>query len=55
MTPLHRKLELSDPRHPSNDVKYMGIDLSTLPTGESLKDTIERFLPYWKDTRLNPK
>ena len=44
------KLELSDPRHPSNDVKYMGIDLSTLPTGESLKDTIERFLPYWKDT-----
>ncbi len=43
------KLELSDPRHPSNDVKYMGIDLSTLPTGESLKDTIERFLPYWKE------
>ena len=41
-------LELSDPRHPSNDSKYKGISPSDLPTGESLKDTIERFIPYWK-------
>lgn len=41
-------LELSDPRHPSNDKKYEGIDPKDLPTGESLKDTINRFIPYWK-------
>ena len=41
-------LELSDPRHPSNDSKYKGISPSDLPTGESLKDTIERFIPCWK-------
>lgn len=41
-------LDLSDKRHPSNDPKYKGMDASTLPVGESLKDTIERFIPYWQ-------
>ena len=44
------KLEIADPRHPSSDAKYRDIDPAALPTGESLKDTIERFLPYWKAT-----
>lgn len=42
------KLELSDPRHPRNDPKYKDLDPSLLPTGESLKDTIARCIPYWQ-------
>ncbi len=41
-------LEVSDPRHPSHDSKYKHIDPNDLPRGESLKDTINRFIPYWK-------
>ena len=41
-------LEPSDPRHPSNDSRYKGVAPRELPRGESLKDTIERFIPYWK-------
>jgi 2,3-bisphosphoglycerate-dependent phosphoglycerate mutase len=39
-------LELSDPRHPATDPRYVGID--TLPGTESLKTTLERVLPYWQ-------
>ncbi len=42
------KLDLSDPRHPANDPKYAGMDPKSLPVGESLKDTIARFVPYWQ-------
>lgn len=42
------QLSLDDPRHPKNDPKYAGFDPKTLPTGESLKDTIARFIPYWQ-------
>lgn len=41
-------LELTDARHPSNDSKYKNIDPKLLPVGESLKETIERFIPFWK-------
>jgi len=41
-------LELNDPRHPSLDPKYKSLDPKTLPLGESLKDTIDRFIPFWK-------
>jgi 2,3-bisphosphoglycerate-dependent phosphoglycerate mutase len=41
-------LESSDLRHPSHDLKYKKIDPKSLPTGESLKDTINRFIPYWQ-------
>jgi 2,3-bisphosphoglycerate-dependent phosphoglycerate mutase len=36
-----------DPRHPSRDPRYAGLSKSDLPLTESLKDTVERFLPYW--------
>src|SRR5262245_34436775 len=39
-----------DPRHPSHDVRYASLDPKDLPNTESLKDTIDRFLPYWHDT-----
>jgi len=41
-------LELADPRHPSNDLKYKNINPKELPVGESLRNTIERFIPFWK-------
>jgi len=40
-------LDPSDPRHPSHDRRYAGLSPTELPTAESLKDTIARFLPYW--------
>jgi 2,3-bisphosphoglycerate-dependent phosphoglycerate mutase len=36
-----------DPRHPSHDRRYAGLSRSELPLTESLKQTVERFLPYW--------
>jgi 2,3-bisphosphoglycerate-dependent phosphoglycerate mutase len=35
-----------DPRHPRNDPKYANLHPDDLPATESLKNTIERFLPY---------
>lgn len=40
-------LALSDPRHPKNDPRYAHLSPEHLPATESLKDTVERFLPYW--------
>ncbi|MFP5520283.1 MAG: 2,3-diphosphoglycerate-dependent phosphoglycerate mutase [Bdellovibrionia bacterium] len=42
-------MEESDPRHPKNDPRYSQIPKNLLPTGESLKDTVARFLPLWND------
>lgn len=39
-----------DPRHPSHDRRYADIPKEELPLAESLKDTIDRFLPYWHGT-----
>jgi 2,3-bisphosphoglycerate-dependent phosphoglycerate mutase len=47
-------LELSDPRHPRFDARYEGIDVAELPSAESLKDTLERVLPYWH-SRIAPE
>ncbi len=43
-------LTIDDERHPSRDLRYKGLKSSELPLGESLKDTIARFLPYWHET-----
>jgi 2,3-bisphosphoglycerate-dependent phosphoglycerate mutase len=43
-------LTLTDPRHPSHDPRYAGLDPKDLPLTESLKDTVARFLPYWHET-----
>jgi len=39
-----------DPRHPSHDPRYADVPASELPLTESLKDTVARFLPYWRET-----
>ncbi len=40
-------MELNDSRHPSKDLRYKNVDMKMLPSGESLKDTVARFLPLW--------
>lgn len=42
-------LTADDPRNPRLDIRYMGIQGDKIPLTESLKDTIERSLPYWKE------
>ena len=36
-----------DERDPARDPRYRGLDRRQLPLTESLKDTVERFIPYW--------
>jgi 2,3-bisphosphoglycerate-dependent phosphoglycerate mutase len=38
-----------DPRHAARDPRYAGLDPGDIPLTESLKSTVERFLPYWHD------
>lgn len=42
-------MESSDPRHPSHDPRYKNVSTKELPSGESLKDTVARFLPFWNE------
>ena len=44
------ELNLEDPRHPGHDPRYAGLTPEQLPKTECLKDTVERFLPYWHST-----
>lgn len=46
-------LAADDERSPLMDKRYAGIDKSDLPLTESLKETIERILPYW-ETKIFP-
>jgi 2,3-bisphosphoglycerate-dependent phosphoglycerate mutase len=41
-------MDKKDPRHPSHDKKYKTVNPQLLPSGESLKDTVARFLPLWQ-------
>lgn len=43
------ELDVSDERFPGNDPRYADVDGKALPRTESLKLTVERFLPYWHD------
>ncbi len=42
-------LKKDDERYSGNDPKYKGLNEKDIPLTESLKDTIIRVLPYWKD------
>lgn len=39
-----------DPRYPGRDPRYASLGPEELPLTECLKDTVERFLPYWHGT-----
>ncbi len=43
-------LEKSDPRYPGNEPRYNDMDEKDIPLTECLKDTVDRFLPFWHDT-----
>jgi len=43
-----------DPRHPRFDPRYANVDAASLPTAESLKDTLSRVLPLW-ESRIVPE
>jgi 2,3-bisphosphoglycerate-dependent phosphoglycerate mutase len=43
-------LDTSDERHPARDPRYAGLTAQETPASESLRDTVDRFLPYWKQT-----
>ena len=43
-------LSRDDPRHPRRDPRYTKLSDKDLPLTECLKDTVERFLPYWHET-----
>jgi len=39
-----------DERYPGRDPRYADLSKSEIPLSESLKDTVDRFLPYWGET-----
>lgn len=41
-------LSPEDPRNPRFDIRYRDVPAAELPETESLKDTVDRILPYWK-------
>jgi 2,3-bisphosphoglycerate-dependent phosphoglycerate mutase len=43
-------LEPGDERFPGRDPRYRTLSAAELPLAECLKDTVERFLPYWHGT-----
>jgi 2,3-bisphosphoglycerate-dependent phosphoglycerate mutase len=43
-------LDPSDERYPGRDPRYRSLSKAELPLTECLKDTVERFLPYWHET-----
>ncbi|MBI4846497.1 MAG: 2,3-diphosphoglycerate-dependent phosphoglycerate mutase [Candidatus Omnitrophica bacterium] len=43
-------LEKTDSRYPGIDPRYLDMKEKEIPQTECLKDTVERFLPYWHKT-----
>lgn len=43
-------LEKTDPRYPGFDPRYKELSEKELPLTECLKDTVDRFVPYWEGT-----
>lgn len=43
-------LEDGDERYPGADPRYARLGAGEIPHTECLKDTVERFLPYWHET-----
>jgi 2,3-bisphosphoglycerate-dependent phosphoglycerate mutase len=41
-------LDPEDPRHPRFDHRYRDLRPEEIPATESLKETVERIVPYWK-------
>jgi phosphoglycerate kinase len=44
------QLNEDDPQWPGRDPRYREVPRKDLPLAECLKDTVDRFLPYWRET-----
>lgn len=44
------ELGRDDDMYPGKDPRYADLEERDIPLGECLKDTVERFLPYWHNT-----
>ncbi len=42
-------LDVDDDRYPGKDPRYANLSETELPKAECLKDTVDRFLPYWHE------
>jgi 2,3-bisphosphoglycerate-dependent phosphoglycerate mutase len=42
-------LDKTDRRFPGHDPRYRDLDAQEIPVTECLKDTVDRFLPYWHE------
>ena len=42
-------LDKNDPRYPGKDPRYRSLAEKDIPLTECLKDTVDRFLPYWHE------
>ena len=42
-------LDVGDSRQAHNDPRYADVPMALLPRSESLKDTVDRVLPYWHE------
>ncbi len=47
------KINKNDISYPGNDIKYKKINKKIIPLGESLLDTYNRVIPYWKNKIYN--
>jgi 2,3-bisphosphoglycerate-dependent phosphoglycerate mutase len=45
-------VDTNSPDYPKSDPRYADVPESDLPRGESLKDVLERVLPYWRGSIL---
>ncbi|MCP5242977.1 MAG: 2,3-diphosphoglycerate-dependent phosphoglycerate mutase [Burkholderiales bacterium] len=43
------ELGIDDERYPGADIRYKNLNQTELPRTECLRDTVARFLPYWKE------
>ncbi len=43
------ELGKTDERYPGYDQKYKALDPQDIPVAECLKDTVDRFMPYWHE------
>lgn len=42
------EMDRNDPAWPGHDRRYAKLDPRQIPTSECLKDTVDRFMPYWE-------
>jgi 2,3-bisphosphoglycerate-dependent phosphoglycerate mutase len=43
-------LDMNDPGSPRKDIRYADLKDNEIPLTESLKDTVNRIVPYWQET-----